>query len=120
MLIAIIEVIICLLPAGHHVAPCHLYFGSRGQQRDFYYRQQWEQYVQAGVLAGDKGLVTAFSQDAPSKTYVTHRIRENGRQLCKLLMQVRCMTEDVVQCKLVGMLLMTCTACCVPAAWQWA
>lgn len=79
-----------LKASGHHVAPCHLYFGSRGQQRDFYYRQQWEQYVQAGVLAGDKGLVTAFSQDAPSKTYVTHRIRENGRQLCKLLMQGAC------------------------------
>ena len=78
-----------LISAGSPgIAPCYLYFGCRGLEMDFYYRQQWEGYVQSRVLAADNGLVTAFSQDPPSKMYVTHRVRQHARQLYGLLTQV--------------------------------
>ncbi|KAG2485235.1 hypothetical protein HYH03_016021 [Edaphochlamys debaryana] len=48
-------------------APCHLFFGCRGPHADYYYREQWEAYEAAGVLAppGQAGLVNAFSRERP-------------------------------------------------------
>ncbi|GIL74048.1 hypothetical protein Vretifemale_4109, partial [Volvox reticuliferus] len=44
-------------------APCCLFFGCRGRETDFYYREQWEQYMREGVLDPGCGLITAFSRD---------------------------------------------------------
>ena len=55
---------------------------------DLYYRRQWEAYLQTGILATQGGLVTAFSQDGPSKVYVTHQVRQHAQQLYDLLTQV--------------------------------
>ncbi|GIL54285.1 hypothetical protein Vafri_9851, partial [Volvox africanus] len=96
-------------------APCYLFFGCRSREADFYYREQWEQYMQEGVLDPRCGLITAFSRDsvkpaaAPAaeadamateavaaagssggggdsgKIYVTYRIREYGALLWRQL-----------------------------------
>ena len=78
----------CCFP-GHAVAPSYLYFGSRNQQKDYYYGAFWEQCQESGVLAQEGGLVTAFSRDQPKKVYVQHRIRENAATLWAALQQVR-------------------------------
>ncbi|EFJ42595.1 hypothetical protein VOLCADRAFT_83643 [Volvox carteri f. nagariensis] len=73
-------------------APCHLFFGCRGRHTDFYYREQWEEYLRAEVLHPTRGgLITAFSREATTAAaatatvYVTHRIREYGELMWHLL-----------------------------------
>ncbi|GFR48013.1 hypothetical protein Agub_g9842 [Astrephomene gubernaculifera] len=45
-------------------APCFLFFGCRSRSADFYYSQQWKEYMRAGVLHPTHGLITAFSREA--------------------------------------------------------
>ncbi|KAK9790549.1 hypothetical protein WJX73_010811 [Symbiochloris irregularis] len=83
---AFLEERAALQAAGNvEIAPCHLYFGCRGANQDFYYKEQWQEYVSTGVLAADGGLVAAFSRQDGRKVYVTHRIREHAQQLFSLL-----------------------------------
>ena len=70
------------------MAPSYLFFGSRNQQKDFYYGAFWEQCQQSGVLDKEHGLVTAFSRDQARKVYVQHRIRESAPMLWAALQQV--------------------------------
>ena len=65
----------------------HLFFGSRNEQRDYYYRAFWEQCQRSGLLAQDAGLVTAFSRDQDRKVYVQHRIDEHTAALWAALQQ---------------------------------
>lgn len=74
--------------AGVKQAPCHLYFGCRSIEKDFYYTDLWQRLLGKGVLAAQGGLVTAFSRDQGRKVYVTHRLAENAAQLFELLQQV--------------------------------
>ncbi|KAJ2473232.1 NAPDH-dependent diflavin reductase [Coemansia sp. RSA 2322] len=64
----------------HHAN--HLFFGCRSENKDFYYREQLEQWVAEGSLH----LYCAFSRDhLPAKIYVQDRIRENASLLWPLI-----------------------------------
>jgi len=54
-----------------------LFFGCRSSSCDFYYGDQ----LQAYVLQQQLLLSTAFSRDQNDKVYVTHRLREFGREV---------------------------------------
>ncbi|KAI8982269.1 hypothetical protein BDF20DRAFT_817613 [Mycotypha africana] len=54
-----------------------LILGCRHHDKDYYYREQWERYVERGQLV----LFTAFSRDQEQKVYVQDKIRENGKQI---------------------------------------
>lgn len=58
-----------------------LFFGCRSQSKDFYFRAEWENKINAGQLT----LFTAFSRDQEDKVYVQHRIRENAEFLMDLI-----------------------------------
>ena len=66
---------------GKAVRETHLYFGCRNKEIDFIYRDELEQYEKDGVLK----LHTAFSRDQAHKIYVSHRMKENGADLWKLI-----------------------------------
>ncbi len=55
-----------------------LFFGDRNFTTDFLYQTEWQQYLKEGVLT--KADV-AFSRDYEQKTYVQHRMLENGKEL---------------------------------------
>lgn len=74
--------------AGVGVAPSYLYFGCRGAEKDFYYREQFQQLQREGVLAERGGLLCACSRDQPGKFYVTHLLALNAPQLLDLLLKV--------------------------------
>ena len=73
--------------SGRPAAASHLFFGSRSEQRDYYYRAFWEQCQHSGLLAQDAGLVTAFSRDQDKKVYVQHRIGKHSAALWAALQQ---------------------------------
>ncbi|KAK7895815.1 hypothetical protein WMY93_021140 [Mugilogobius chulae] len=58
-----------------------LFFGCRSESKDFYFKVEWEEKVQAGHLT----LFTAFSRDQENKVYVQHRISENAELLMDLI-----------------------------------
>ena len=55
-----------------------LFFGNRHFQQDFLYQVEWQEALASGALSR---LDLAFSRDASRKTYVQHRLREQGREL---------------------------------------
>ncbi len=59
-----------------------LFFGDQRQDCDFLYRDELEQYQQAGVLTR---LDTAFSRESDKKVYVQHRMIEHGAELWRWL-----------------------------------
>ncbi|KAJ1647339.1 NAPDH-dependent diflavin reductase [Coemansia asiatica] len=60
----------------------HLFFGCRGKEMDFLYRDQLNQWVDQGVLH----LYCAFSRDQPERrTYVQNRIAEESAGMWELL-----------------------------------
>lgn len=61
-----------------------LFFGSQRGATDFFYREEFEKYLGAGILTR---LDTAFSRDQPEKIYVQHRMRENASELWRWLEQ---------------------------------
>jgi sulfite reductase (NADPH) flavoprotein alpha-component len=54
-----------------------LFFGERNRSSDFFYEEDWNQWVVEGILKVD----VAFSRDHESKVYVQHKIEENGEEL---------------------------------------
>ncbi|KAK4055080.1 NAPDH-dependent diflavin reductase [Microbotryomycetes sp. JL201] len=54
-----------------------LFFGCRSVEKDFYFREQWEQFKREGVLT----LSVAPSRDQDDKVYVQHKIPEFARQI---------------------------------------
>ncbi|MFJ5921371.1 molybdopterin-dependent oxidoreductase [Kitasatospora sp. NPDC092948] len=64
--------------ARGHTAPNWLFFGAQHRATDFYYREELTAHLADGTLTR---LDTAFSRDQPAKTYVQHRLREQGRRL---------------------------------------
>lgn len=61
--------------------PVLLFYGCRGEQ-DYLYREELADRLAEGTLSQ---LELAMSRVGPSKVYVTHRIAEQGAELCKLL-----------------------------------
>ncbi|WP_343227487.1 assimilatory sulfite reductase (NADPH) flavoprotein subunit [Rhodanobacter sp. DHB23] len=55
-----------------------LFFGNRHFAQDFLYQVEWQQALKDGAL---NRLDLAFSRDGAAKTYVQHRLREQGREL---------------------------------------
>ncbi|MFE5323252.1 sulfite reductase subunit alpha [Paenibacillus sp. NPDC056579] len=55
-----------------------LFFGDQHSATDFLYRQELEQYQQAGALTT---IDAAFSRDTDQKVYVQHKMQENGQEL---------------------------------------
>ncbi|KAK3234822.1 hypothetical protein CYMTET_54937 [Cymbomonas tetramitiformis] len=79
-----------LCEIGAPVGPVCLFFGCRKRSGDFLYAAEWEKYVLKGPLHQEGGLFAAFSQDQPEKVYVTHRIRQEGERLWRLLSTGAC------------------------------
>jgi len=50
---------------------CWLFFGAQREQKDFYYREDFEKFIADGILAK---LETAFSRDQEHKIYVQDRM----------------------------------------------
>ncbi len=55
-----------------------LLFGEQHEQTDFYYREEWEDYLRRGILSR---MDMAFSRDQGYKIYVQHRMLEHARDL---------------------------------------
>jgi sulfite reductase (NADPH) flavoprotein alpha-component len=55
-----------------------LFFGNRHFAQDFLYQVEWQEALKQGAL---HRLDLAFSRDQLSKTYVQHRLREQGAEL---------------------------------------
>ncbi|RHZ61880.1 hypothetical protein Glove_345g35 [Diversispora epigaea] len=53
----------------------YLFFGCRGQDKDYYYKEEWEQYVKDGQLK----VFVAFSRDQDRKIYVQDILKENAQ-----------------------------------------
>lgn len=54
-----------------------LFFGEQRRASDFFYQEQFEEYIRDGFLRMD----TAFSRDQPQKIYVQHRLCEHARDV---------------------------------------
>ena len=59
-----------------------LLFGDQRRDCDFLYETEWAQYLESGLLTR---LDTAFSRDQASKSYVQHRMLENGAEMFRWL-----------------------------------
>lgn len=60
--------------AGKEIGAILLYMGSRHQREEYLYGEEWEAYVDAGVITL---LGAAFSRDQPQKIYIQDRMRES-------------------------------------------
>lgn len=58
-----------------------LIFGCRYHDKDFHFKDQWEEYERNGQLV----LLTAFSRDQDEKVYVQDKIRQNAHLLWDLI-----------------------------------
>lgn len=59
-----------------------LFFGEISAKTDFFYEDEWAQYLKEGVLTR---LDTAFSRDQAEKIYVQHRIEQAAEEFWKWL-----------------------------------
>jgi sulfite reductase (NADPH) flavoprotein alpha-component len=64
-----------------------LFFGDQRETYDFLYREELENYKNAGTLTR---LDTAFSRDSDQKLYVQHRMAEHGKELWDWLQSGAC------------------------------
>ncbi|TDZ58381.1 Sulfite reductase [NADPH] flavoprotein component [Colletotrichum trifolii] len=63
---------------GEEIGSILLYLGSRHQREEYLYGEEWEAYLDAGVITH---LGAAFSRDQPQKIYIQDRMRESMRDL---------------------------------------
>ncbi|KAK3316123.1 hypothetical protein B0H66DRAFT_560429 [Apodospora peruviana] len=66
--------------AGKEIGAILLYLGSRHQREEYLYGEEWEAYVDAGVITL---LGAAFSRDQPQKIYIQDRMRETIVEIVK-------------------------------------
>lgn len=59
-----------------------LFFGNQHFKKDFLYQLEWQKLLKKGTL---QKLDVAFSRDQEEKTYVQHRLKENGKEVFKWL-----------------------------------
>lgn len=58
-----------------------LFFGARNRDADFFYQNEFEEYHREEKCM----LFTAFSRDQDKKIYVQHRIKENAKEVWRVL-----------------------------------
>lgn len=58
---------------GKEIGAILLYLGSRHQREEYLYGEEWEAYLDAGVITL---LGAAFSRDQPQKIYIQDRMRQ--------------------------------------------
>jgi sulfite reductase (NADPH) flavoprotein alpha-component len=65
---------------GKEIGAILLYLGSRHQREEYLYGEEWEAYMDAGVITL---LGAAFSRDQPQKIYIQDRMRETQKDIVK-------------------------------------
>ncbi|KAK4101577.1 hypothetical protein N658DRAFT_496005 [Parathielavia hyrcaniae] len=65
---------------GKEIGAILLYLGSRHQREEYLYGEEWEAYVDAGVITL---LGAAFSRDQPQKIYIQDRMRQTIQDIVK-------------------------------------
>lgn len=65
---------------GKEIGAILLYLGSRHQREEYLYGEEWEAYVDAGVITL---LGAAFSRDQPQKIYIQDRMRQTMDSIVK-------------------------------------
>ncbi|KAI0169095.1 hypothetical protein GGR52DRAFT_508192 [Hypoxylon sp. FL1284] len=63
---------------GKDIGAILLYLGSRHQREEYLYGEEWEAYLDAGVITL---LGAAFSRDQPQKIYIQDRMRQTMRDI---------------------------------------
>ncbi|KAA8915075.1 hypothetical protein FN846DRAFT_6619 [Sphaerosporella brunnea] len=63
---------------GHEIGPVLLYMGSRHKSQEYLYGEEWEAYVDAGIVTL---LGCAFSRDQKKKIYIQDRMRETLKEI---------------------------------------
>jgi sulfite reductase alpha subunit-like flavoprotein len=58
-----------------------IFFGSRNKNADFFYGKEFSEYDREGKCR----LITAFSRDQENKVYVQHRIKEEAKEVWRIL-----------------------------------
>lgn len=65
---------------GKDIGAILLYLGSRHQREEYLYGEEWEAYLDAGVITL---LGAAFSRDQPQKIYIQDRMRQTQSEIIK-------------------------------------
>ncbi|KAI1871243.1 uncharacterized protein JN550_004688 [Neoarthrinium moseri] len=65
---------------GKQIGDILLYLGSRHQREEYLYGEEWEAYLDSGVITL---LGAAFSRDQPQKIYIQDRMRQTISQIMK-------------------------------------
>ncbi|KAL2113759.1 hypothetical protein VUR80DRAFT_2409 [Thermomyces stellatus] len=65
---------------GKEIGSILLYLGSRHQREEYLYGEEWEAYLDAGVITH---LGAAFSRDQPQKIYIQDRMRQSMSDIIK-------------------------------------
>ncbi|KAI1387228.1 uncharacterized protein F4822DRAFT_276955 [Hypoxylon trugodes] len=65
---------------GKEIGAILLYLGSRHQREEYLYGEEWEAYLDAGVITL---LGAAFSRDQPQKIYIQDRMRQTLSDVIK-------------------------------------
>jgi sulfite reductase (NADPH) flavoprotein alpha-component len=65
---------------GKKIGDILLYLGSRHQREEYLYGEEWEAYLDSGVITL---LGAAFSRDQPQKIYIQDRMRQSISQIVK-------------------------------------
>lgn len=65
---------------GKEIGAILLYLGSRHQREEYLYGEEWEAYLDAGVITH---LGAAFSRDQPQKIYIQDRMRQSMSDIVK-------------------------------------
>ncbi|KAK3939057.1 sulfite reductase [NADPH] flavoprotein component [Diplogelasinospora grovesii] len=69
---------------GKDIGAILLYLGSRHQREEYLYGEEWEAYLDAGVITL---LGAAFSRDQPQKIYIQDRMRQTMTDIVKAYIQ---------------------------------
>lgn len=65
---------------GKKIGDILLYLGARHQREEYLYGEEWEAYLDSGVITL---LGAAFSRDQPEKIYIQDRMRQSISQIVK-------------------------------------
>jgi sulfite reductase (NADPH) flavoprotein alpha-component len=69
---------------GKKIGAILLYLGSRHQREEYLYGEEWEAYLDAGVVTL---LGAAFSRDQPQKIYIQDRMRQTMDDIVKAYLE---------------------------------